>query len=169
MIERWLGKLDAKGIKMRTIEKWKEQFYEKRGRRNEHLGDIITIFARGLEKILADKDIDDIKNRIADPEYGIIKPKIKTSFFGDYTISIGKDRHFDTLLIIGLNRTKKIVAKVYAIPRLQLGEKSSISILKNGKYEKFRIDEKPYNEAFQKISENRKRSLTETLSSVDLD
>jgi hypothetical protein len=162
MIERWLGKLEAKGIKMHNIEKWKEQFYEKRGRRNEHLGDIITIFARGLENILADKDIDEIKNRIADPEYGIIKTKIKTSFFGEYKVSIGKDRDFDTLLIIGLNREKKIVEKVYAIPKLQIGEKSSISIVKNGKYEKFRINEKPYNEACQKIYDNRKRSMTDT-------
>lgn len=167
MIEEWLKKLEIKGIKMYNIEKWKEQFYESRGRRNGYLGDIITIVARGLGESLNDKDIDKIKNRIPDPEYGIIKPKVKTSYFGEYKVNIGKDRDFDTLLIIGLNREKKIVEKVYAISSLQLDGKSSMSILENGKYEKFRINEKPYNEVFQIIDDNRTKSITETLNNID--
>lgn len=168
MIENWLKKLQTKGIEMYNIEKWKEQLYDTRGRRKDYLGDIITIVARRLEN-LDDKDIDDIKNRIPDPEYGIIKPKVKTSYFGEYKINIGNDRDFDTLLIIGLNREKKIVEKVYAIPSHQLDGKSSISILKNGKYDKFRIDEKPFNEVFQMIYDNRIKSITETLDNIDLD
>ena len=168
MIENWLKKLEDKGIKMYNIEKWKEQFYDTRGRRKDYLGDIITIIARRLEN-LDDKDIDDIKNRIPDPEYGIIKPKVKTSYFGEYKINIGSDRDFDTLLIIGLNREKKIVEKVFAIPSHQLGGKSAISILKNGKYDKFRIDEKPFNEVFQIIYDSRTKSITESLNNIDLD
>ena len=169
MIENWLKKLEAKGIKMHNIEKWKEQFYEAKGRRKDYLGDIITIIARRLGEKLVDKDIGEIKNRIPDPEYGIIKPKVKTSYFGEYKINIGNDRDFDTLLIIGLNREKKIIEKVYAIPKNQLNGKNSMSILKNGKYEKFRIDEKPYREVFQMIHDNRTKSITDTLNGIDLD
>lgn len=169
MIENWLKKLETKGIKMHNIEKWKEQFYGSKGRRKDYFGNIITIIARRLGENLNDKDIDEIKNRIPDPEYGIIKPKVKTSYFGEYKINIGNDRYFDTLLIIGLNREKKIVEKVYAIPKNQLNGKNSMSILKNGKYEKFRIDEKPYREVFQMIHDNRTKSITETLNSIDLD
>ena len=152
---------------MYNIEKWKEQLYNVRGRRKDYLGDIITIVARKLEN-LDDKDIDDIKNRIPDPEYGIIKPKVKTSYFGEYKINIGGDRDFDTFLVIGLNKKKKIVEKVFAIPSHQLGGKA-ISILKNGKYDKFRIDEKPFNDVFQMIYDNRTKSITDALNNIDLD
>lgn len=159
MIEKWLEKLEIKGIKMDNIEKWIEQFYEVKHRRKDYLGEIITIIARRLGESLKDKDIDEIKNRIPDPELGIIKPKVKTSYFGEYKINIGKDRNFGTLLIIGLNREKKIVEKVFAIPIHQLDGIGFMSILKNGKYDKFRIDEKPYNEVFQMIHDNRTKSI----------
>lgn len=89
-----------------------------------------------------------------DEEYRNIQVKIATPQYGDWYASIGKDHNFDILFGLCMDKSMKNVKRSYIIPVLDLLGVKSISFRKNSvdsKWEKFRIDEKPYNESCQSL------------------
>lgn len=134
-----------------TIQKDFKEFFNGIGRKKEYIGDLITIKVRNLKNCSLYIGRSGFKfDIVPDPDYGIIKTRFRTSYHGDYKIPIGDIRCFDTLLVLGLNREKEIIEKVYAIPEKELGKKKFITITKTGKmYQRFRIDERPYNKMSQ--------------------
>lgn len=136
-----------------VIERDFKEFFDGAGRRRDYIGELIVIktrklmncrlkFARSTPKFLD----------ISDPEYGIIRTKFRTSYYGDYKVPIGEDRNFDTLIVLGLNKEKKIIEKVFAIPKEYIEKKKFITITKTGQAcTKYKIDAKPYNNAYMGV------------------
>jgi hypothetical protein len=92
-----------------------------------------------------------------DEEYRNIQVKIAAPQYGDWYASIGKDHSFDTLFGLCMDKSMKNVKRTYIIPVLELLGVSTISFRKcphpsvGSKWEKFRIDEKPYNDVCQSL------------------
>jgi hypothetical protein len=134
------------------IENDFKDFFNGAGRKKDYIGDLIIIKTRGLKNNLQIVDSASKFDLLVDQEYGIIKVIFRTSYYDEYKISIGNERGFDTLFIIGINRDKKIIEKVFAIPEKELTGKRHITITKSGKtYQKFKIDEKPYINTYNHI------------------
>lgn len=135
---------------MKGIERDIKDFFNCKGRKKDYIGDLITIKARNIKNCNLEIDKLTFKFNLApDPEYGIIKTRFRTSYYGDYKIHIGEERNFDTLLILGLNRDKKIIDRAFAIPEKNLNGKRFITITKKGQvYQRFKIDERPYNDIY---------------------
>lgn len=133
-----------------TIEKDFKQFFNNIGRKKNYVGEILAIKARKLEGCILDiNDTIPKFNMAPDPEYGIIKTKFRAMYENDDKVPIGTDRDFDTLFIIVLHKGKGTIEKVYAIPKKELDRKRAITIADNkDECQKFRIDEKPYNDVY---------------------
>lgn len=84
-----------------------------------------------------------------DPEYDIIQVKTTISRYGDWNVKFGDENNFDYIFALCLDRRMRDVERLYAIPEEELYRNKSIKITKNGlKWRNFRIEEKPYNDAF---------------------
>ncbi len=135
------------------VEKDFQEFFNNSGRKKDYIGDLIVIKTRGIKNCRL-QIIDSIPkfDLFPDQEYGIIKVMFRTDYHKDYKITIGSARDFDTLFIIGLSREKKIIERVFAIPKKELENIKNITITKNSpKYIRFKIDEKPYIQIYEKI------------------
>lgn len=145
-------------ITIDIIEKdFKNFFNNNTGRKKDYIGDLIVAKARGIKNCRL-QIIDSVPkfNLLLDPEYGIVKVLFKTSYYEEYKVSIGNGRGFDTLLIVCINRDKKIIEKVFAIPEKELAKKRFITITKSGQtYQKFKIDEKPYIHIYNNIKKGK--------------
>lgn len=131
------------------IEKDFKEFFNNEGRKKEYIGDLITIKARNLKNCTLQINRSIRVNIVPDPEYGAIRTRFRTSYYGEYKIAIGDMRDFDTLFVLGINKDKEIIETAYAIPEKVLEGKRYITInTKKGIYHKFRIDEKPYNKIY---------------------
>ena len=131
------------------IEKDFKEFFNSTGRKKGYIGDLMTIKARNLKNCTLRINRSIGFNTIQDPEYGIIRTRFRTSYYGEYKLAIGDIRDFDTLFILGINKDKQIIETAYAIPEKALEGKKFITInTKTGIYQKFRIDEKPYNKIY---------------------
>lgn len=140
-----------------TIEKYFKDFFNGAGRKKDYIGDLIVAKTRGLKDCRL-QIIDSIPkfDPLIDQEYGIIKVVFRTSYYEEYKVPIGSSRGFDTLFVIGINREKKIIEKVFAIPEKELIGKRFITITKNGqKYQKFKIDEKPYIRTYNNVKKGK--------------
>ena len=145
----------------KTIEKDFKRFFNNVGKRKEYVGDLVVIKARKLKGCNLDINGPLPKFNITpDPEYGIIKTRFRTLHDGDYRIPLISNRDFDTLFIMRINRGKCIIEDVYAIPKKELDGKRVITIDCGQTYQKFKIDEKPYNEIYC-IMRTGKYSITE--------
>jgi hypothetical protein len=134
-----------------VIQDFKE--FSGSGRRKEYMGDLIVAKARGL-KDCSFMFIDSVANfhMSPDPEYGIVKVVLKKSYYGDYKISIGDMSNFDTLIVLGLDKEKNTIKKVFAIPKNELRERKFITITSTTvSFQKFEIDEKPYARIYEDI------------------
>ncbi len=145
-----------------SIEKDFQKFFNNIGRKKEYIGDLVTIKARGLKN--CSLNIYDPTPRfdiVPDSEYGIIKTKFIIPCDNERKTYIGTSRNFDTLFLVILNKGKRIVEKIYAIPKKELEGKRVVSITDTGCiYEKFRINEKPYNDIYSYMK-TEKYSITE--------
>lgn len=85
-------------------------------------------------------------------KYGKIQVKTKQPYYGDWAAKCIK-YPFDTLFVVCMDKGMKNVERVYAIPEEELGHVTGVSILKNNnsKWEKFRINEKSYNDTYHKM------------------
>lgn len=83
--------------------------------------------------------------------YGRIQVKFRLCIYGEWNVKYG-DKDFDTLFVICTDESMKSVVRVYAIPKEELGGEYGTTITKNCIiYEKYRIDEKPYNDEYQSL------------------
>lgn len=133
-----------------TIEKDFKKFFNNIGRKKEYIGDIVTIKVRRLKG--CSLNINEYLYKFSmtpDPEYGIIKTKFKNIRDTDGKISVLTTKDFDTLFVILLNKGQGTIENVYAIPKKELEGKRIITIADvKSIYEKFKIDEKPYNDVY---------------------
>ncbi len=91
-----------------------------------------------------------------DHEYGNIQSKYKVSYYGDWTVKFGIEHNFDTLFSLCASKNMKDIERAYAIPEEELYGKQGIRLVGNisnrgSKWEKFRIDEKPYDDAYKSL------------------
>lgn len=95
-----------------------------------------------------------------DKDYGIVNTKIATvskikvkDFYYDGW-KINPHGEYDNLCIICMSMEWYDVERVYIIPIRSLGNKTGIAIYKssNSKWEKYRVDEKSYNDAYHSMS-----------------
>lgn len=127
------------------------------GRRKEYMGQLIVAKTRGL-KDCSFLFIDSVTNfhMSPDPEYGIVKVVLKKSYYGDYKISIGDMSNFDTLIVLGLDKEKSAIKKVFAIPKKELRGRKFITITSSAvSFRKFGIDEKPFARIYEDIKAGR--------------
>lgn len=121
------------------------------------IGEAVVANVRKLKVISI--EINSLNSRYdlsPDPEYNIIQSKLRSSCNGQYSINIiGRD--FDTLFVLCTDDDMNDIIKVLAIPEgyidgtgLTIMERQPIKT-EYMKYEKFRIDEKPYNEAYYSL------------------
>ncbi len=140
-----------------SVEKDFNDFFNIPGRKKDYIGDLIVIKTRGIKNCHL-RIIDSIPkfDPFIDPEYGSIKVIFRTSYHEDYKITVGNLRDFDTLIIIGINREKKTIERVFAIPKKELDDIKNITITKNGpKYLRCKIDAKPYIQIYEKIKKGK--------------
>ena len=95
----------------------------------------------------------------SDLEFGIIQVKTRTLIEGEWEVSHFNDMNFDYVFLICMDYIWKNIERVYIFPKEEIIARRSITIsknpsrgtwydsLKNG----YRIDDKPYNEAYQDI------------------
>ena len=93
-----------------------------------------------------------------DHKLGIVQTKGSTynhSMTRWHNGNIGNEHNkdFDYLLFYCMSADMKIIERVYLFPKSEIIIRTGITIIKNpskgGWYEKYRIDEKPYNDAYQ--------------------
>lgn len=137
------------------------------GRKKEYMGDLIVIKARGLKNYRL-QFVDSVLRfyMYPDPEYGTIKVIFKASYYGEYKLALGDMTRFDTLIIVGLDKHKNVIERVFAIPEKDLSGKRFITITKaSTMYQKFEIDKKRYAETYENMK-NGKFSIMEDGSIV---
>ncbi len=93
-----------------------------------------------------------------DREYDIIQSKLRTPYCGeiykDWKVSFGTEHHFNTLFVLCVSKDRRNIERVYAILEKELYGLNGISLTRSySKYDKFRIDEKPYNDAYHNLME----------------
>lgn len=92
-----------------------------------------------------------------DKQYNMIESKIRRPLYGDWKVHLSEYHNFDTLFILCMDNAMKNIVRVYAIPKDELDGLTGITLLRNptpsigSKWEKFIIDEKPYNDAYQDL------------------
>jgi len=146
------------------VKKDFQEFFNNSGRKKDYIGDLILIKTREIKNCRL-QIIDSMPqfDPFTDPEYGNIKVMFRTAYHDDYKITIGTGRDFDTLFIIGISREKKIIERVFAIPKKELDNIKNITITKNSpKYIRFKIDEKPYIQIYEKIKRGKYSILTDS-------
>lgn len=119
------------------------------------IGEAIIAKVRELEIISIKLDKFNTRFDLSrDTEYGMIQSKFKIPWFADWYAHFGLDHYFDTLFFQCVSKNMKDVERLYAIPEDELYGITTISVyngIKSSKWEKFRIDERPYNECYHSI------------------
>lgn len=93
------------------------------------------------------------------PELGIIQSKGAIyDYICDqwgFNVKNEQQKEFDYIILYCMDIDMKNVSRVYIIPKKEIMKRKSISIIKNSlrhtRYEKYRVDEKPYNDAYHNI------------------
>lgn len=118
----------------------------------------ITCIARGIKNLNIEKDNFNVPiDHSIDPEYGIVQSKcaIYNSIYRMWKLHTEneQEKDFDYLFIYCMSKDMKNIERVYIIPWEEVIKRKSISIVKNPSkgiqwYEKYRVDEKPYNDIY---------------------
>lgn len=127
------------------------------------IGEAVIAKVRGLE-IVAIK-LDNFRSKFdltVDVKYGHIQSKLKLPYYGDWYISFGMEHNFHTLLVLCIDKYMKNIERIYVIPEEELYGIKTLRILENNnsKWEKFRIDEKSYNNAFHSLMSYLKHKIS---------
>jgi hypothetical protein len=88
--------------------------------------------------------------------YKKIQVKTREPYYGSYTIHFGIEHNFYTLFILCMDKDSKNVTRVYIIPESELYGITTVTIYDKtirgiSKWEKFRVDEKSYNEMYHSM------------------
>lgn len=117
------------------------------------------IIAKTLDIANCNLELDNFRSYIDlyDPTiYKKIQVKTSEPYYGCWTVHFGIEHHFDTLFILCMDKYRKNVLRVYIIPESELYGIKAVSIYSKTRYiqskwEKFRVDEKPYNETYHNM------------------
>lgn len=146
---------DSQNNMMKSISNWRIGelgIYVKNGK--GLIGEAIIAKVRNLE-IIAIK-MDGLRNKIDfsyDDEYGIIQGKVRTFKNGKWNVgNYVNEEIFDYIFLICMDEYWKNIERVYAIPRIELIDRTGFAIVKNPSrptwYYGYRIDEKHYNDVY---------------------
>lgn len=123
----------------------------------------ITCKTRGVDNlnILYDNFNTPIDHN-RDPELGIIQTKgaIYNASNRDWCIYVKREqeKEFNYMIVICMSKDMKNVERVYIFPKKEILKRNSIRIYKNSSrgtyYEKYKVDEKPYNDAYHNFDES---------------
>lgn len=122
------------------------------------IGEAVIAKIRGLDIISIKTDKFNAKFDFSrDPKYGIIQAKIRnmqeslgSQIYEFWTLHIS-NYDFDYLFVLCISFDMKNIERLYIIPRNEIGI-MSISIYRNdSKWEKFRVDEKLYDDMYQNL------------------
>ncbi len=119
------------------------------------IGEQIWCKVRGVKN--CNIELNDFQSKYdhsPDPEYGITNTKIATfNEKGNYW-SCGTGGEYDHLVLICMDSKWDNIEQVFIIPKQVTIKKNGIKIKKdsNSKYNKYKVNEKPYNEAYQTMS-----------------
>lgn len=122
----------------------------------------ITCKARGIDNLnINDDNFNSIIDHSPDPEYGIIQSKGAIYNTSDRSwciyVESEHEKEFDYIIVHCMDNYTKNVERVYIFPKKVVIKRSHIRIYKNPSrytwYEKYRVDEKPYNDAFHNLDE----------------
>lgn len=125
------------------------------------IGEQIWCKARGVDNCNIKMDNFAYKyDHPPDPEYGITNTKIASLSHHQGTIEawqFSPSGKYNYVVLICMSKDWKDVDRIYIIPESEAKEGTSITISKNPYrgipwYEKYRVDEKPYNEAYHSLS-----------------
>lgn len=126
-------------------------------------GDIleeVTCKVHGVKNLnIEDNNFTSSLDHSRDPKYGILQTKgaiydpNRKSWHNRVNNEHGKD--FDNIIFYCISRNMKNIDRIYIIPWEEIYIRKNIEIIeepsKGGWYEEYRIDEKPYNDAYHKI------------------
>lgn len=122
----------------------------------------ITVKVRGVSNLNIENDnFNSQLDHSKDPEYGVLQSKgaVYNPMYGSWKFHVQNDqeKEFDNLFAYCMSRDMKNVERVYIIPWEEVIKRKSISIIKNPSkgvqwYEKYRIDEKLYNDTYHNMS-----------------
>ena len=125
-------------------------------------GDIfeqIVCKARGVKNLNYENDnFNEPLDHSRDPELGIIQTKgaIYNSINGVWKnngFGIEHKKEFDYIIFLCMDAYMKNIERAYHFPKKEVKKRTGITITKNPSrggqwYEKYRVDEKPYNDAY---------------------
>lgn len=131
---------------------------------NSYIGDIfenITCKVHNIKNLNIENDnYHSPIDHSPDPKLGILQTKgsIYNAFLERWHNGGIENEHnkvFDYLLFYCMSADMKIIERMYLFPKSEIIVRKSITIIKNpskgGWYEKYRIDEKSYNDAYQEM------------------
>lgn len=95
-----------------------------------------------------------------DPELGILQTKgaiynsIHRIWHNIWNSDFEKRKEFDSLIFYCMSKDRKNIERVYIFPKKEIIIRNGVTIYKNPTrtvwYEKYRVDEKPYNDAYHR-------------------
>lgn len=119
----------------------------------------VTSKARGIENLNLKNDNFRSKNdHSIDKDYGILDTKVSVLGFNSWQFNVTKlkRKEFDNMIGHCTDRHMRNVVKTVIIPKFEIMKRESIKIYKNDEYrwyEKYIVDEKPYNDAYHNLNE----------------
>ena len=126
-----------------------------------YIGEQITCSVRGIKNLNIEKDNFEVPiDHSIDSEYGTVQSKcaVYSSVYRMWKLYTENERKkdFDYLFVYCMSNDMKNVERVYIIPWEEVIKRKSISIVKDPSkgvqwYEKYRVDEKPYNDAYHSM------------------
>lgn len=126
-----------------------------------YIGEQITCKTRGIKN--QNIEDDNFKSEIdhtIDPEYGIVQTKCfsyqKLDRYWYVRVDNEHNKEFDFLIIHCMSADMQTLERTYIVPYEEVIKRTSIGIAKSswktiGWYEQYRIDEKPYNDAYRNL------------------
>lgn len=124
------------------------------------ISEAVTCATRGVKNLNIENDnFNSPIDHSRDTEYGIIQSKgaIYNTLNRDWRIDVENEREkeFDNLIAYCMSKDMKNVERVYIFPKKEVIKRSSIHVYKTPSrstwYEKYRVDEKPYNDAYHNL------------------
>lgn len=121
-----------------------------------YIGEFVLAKVRGLENINVATDNYHSKFDLRDMEYGLVQSKFRVLNSGKWVVRLGMDHNFDTIIALCLSEDMTMVERVYLIPEGETYGLTNLTFYKDtprrlSKWEKFRIDERPYDDTYKSI------------------
>ncbi len=116
------------------------------------------IFCMTRDAINCNLKLDNFTSKIdvKDIEFGMVQVKSPALYLNYFWNATGIKGNFEILAILCMSNDYKHVERVYIIPKKDVGDRTAVGIVKNPTrgvwYEKFRVDEKPYDDVYHSMN-----------------